>query len=130
MTENEKCWTDDRGICRIDIRSQIPNGTLRSSQVGPFLFSFSFFFFSFFIFIFLFLFFYPHPRLLSPFLARPPLRPMYDPCRYAAELSAERRCAQALIAPSYQIKLEDEYHFCHEFVVQFGTMSGPKKINK
>lgn len=99
-------------------------------KLALFFFLFSFFFFSFFIFIFLFLFFYPHPRLLSPFLARPPLRPMYDPCRYAAELSAERRCAQALIAPSYQIKLEDEYHFCHEFVVQFGTMSGPKKINK
>ena len=62
-----KSWAENRGICRIDIRSQIPNGTLRSSQVGPFLFSFSFSPFFFYLILFIFPLPFPLPTLTPAF---------------------------------------------------------------
>lgn len=83
----------DRGICPIDICFQVLSGMVFCScHVGLF------FFFLFFFSSFSFLLATRTRRPLSPFLAWPLSLQGNDPGRRAAELTAEIRCAQALIA--------------------------------
>lgn len=43
-------------------------------------------------------------------------------------MSAEARCAQALRASGCQFKLESEYHFRHEFAVEFRRSQGQRHL--